>query len=189
MTDEKENKKEMPKWPAYVWEVTKVVVISLIIVIPVRTFLMQPYYVQQESMMPNFQPNNYLIVNRWTMRSDKIERGDVVVFKIPTEKDALIKRVIGQPGEHVEVKEREVFINGEQLDESAYLASDVETWGSVDVTLGDNEYFAMGDNRNHSMDSRHFGVVHKDQIVGRAALRLFPPSMIERFGPVSYSKE
>lgn len=187
MTEEqKAEKKEIPQWLRYVWEVVKVVVISLVIVIPVRTFLFTPYYVQQQSMMPNFQPNNYLIVNRLTLRTGELERGDVVVFKIPEEKDALIKRVIGVPGEHVEVKERTVFINGEELDESTYLADDVETWGSVDVTLGENEYFMMGDNRNHSLDSRNFGAINIDQMIGRAAIRLLPLSKAERFGAVDY---
>lgn len=178
--------RKYPQWLQYLWEVIKVVVISLIIVIPVRTFLMTPYYVQQESMMPNFQPNNYLIVNRWTLRSDELQRGDVVVFKIPEEKEALIKRVIGLPGETVEVKDRSVFINGEKLDESAYLANDVETWGSLDVTLGENEYIMMGDNRNNSKDSRHFGAIKKNQMIGRAAIRLLPVSKIDRFGDVDY---
>lgn len=173
-------------WQQYLLEITKVVVISLVIVLPVRTFLMTPYYVQQESMMPNFQPNNYLIVNRWSLRSNELDRGDVTVFKVPDEKDALIKRVIGLPGETIEVKERSVFINGEEIDESSYLAEDIETWGNVNLSLGEDEYFMMGDNRNHSLDSRHFGAINIEQMVGRASVRLLPVSQIERFDAVSY---
>lgn len=173
----------------YIWEIIKVVIISLLIVIPVRSFLIQPYYVQQESMMPNIQPNNYLIVNRWTYRNNEPKRGDIVVFHIQSEKEALIKRVIGLPGDSIRVSERTLFINGKKLDESSYLNSSVETWGNVEITLTENQYFVLGDNRNHSKDSRHFGPIEKEAIVGKASLRAFPPSQFTRFTDVFYPEE
>jgi signal peptidase I len=166
---------------AQIIELIKIIALSVAIVIPIRMYVMQTFYVQQVSMMPNFQPYNYLIVNRWMYQRHTPQRGDVVVFHIDGEKDALIKRVIGLPGETVEVKNNHVFINGAQLDESVYLSNTVPTQGSVKQTLDSTHYFVMGDNRPQSKDSRVFGPITDDDIVGKVAVRLWPFTKIQRF--------
>ncbi len=155
-------------------EFLKVVIPALLIVIPLRLYIMQTFYVQQVSMEPNFKAYNYLIVNRWVYRTHEPQRGDVVVFKIPQEKDALIKRVIGLPGEHVVVRQGSVYINNQRLNESTYLADSVKTQGTLDVTLGADQYVMLGDNRPMSADSRVFGPITKKQMIGKVSWRLWP---------------
>lgn len=172
----------------FLWEVTKVVVISLAIIIPVRYFLIQPFYVKGTSMEPNFHQYEYLIIDEISYRFHEPERGDVVVLRNPQQPSQFfIKRVIGLPGEHVEIKNYDVFIDGEQLDESAYLDSSVETWGSEDLVLGDDEYYMMGDNRPASLDSRVFKAIDKSEMIGRTWVRAWPLKKWSTFPPVEYN--
>lgn len=169
-------------------EVVKVVVISLAIIIPVRYFLIQPFYVKGASMEPNFHNYEYLIIDELSYRLHSPVRGDVVVLRNPEGGGRyFIKRVIALPGETVEVKDRKVWINGEQLDESAYLAEDVETWGNVKVTLDNEMYFVLGDNRNESLDSRVFGPVHKSEFIGKTWIRAWPLTRVDRFKTIDYN--
>lgn len=161
------------------WEVVKVVVISLAIIFPVRYFLVQPFFVIGASMEPNFQSGNYLIIDELSYRLRPPERGEVIVFKYPhNPKEYYIKRIIGLPGETVAVKNGKIAIKNAEnlegfiLDESEYISE--YTGRDTERTLGENEYFVLGDNRDASSDSRTWGALPKDLIVGRAWVRVFP---------------
>lgn len=183
------------------WEMVKVFLLAVVVIIPVRVFLFQPFFVQGSSMEPNFEDGQYLVVSEFgyketdvnlaenlhfTINSFKtIERQDVTVFRYPKNlKQFFIKRVIGLPGEAMEIKRGKVIIynderpNGFILDESAYLADNAFNQDISRVTLKDDEYFLMGDNRMFSYDSRSIGPIKKDKIIGRVLLRAWP---VERF--------
>ncbi len=169
------NKKEF--WE-FCWEVAKIIIIATVIVLPIRYFLFQPFFVKGESMSPNFEEGNYLIIDEISYRFRAPERGEVIVFKYPIDPtNRFIKRIIGLPGEIIEIKDNQITIYmGDKtkiLDES-YLPDDLETSGEIKIALGLDEYFVMGDNRPYSFDSRRFGVLNKDFITGRVLLRAWP---------------
>jgi len=173
----------------FFWEMIKIVVIALVIIIPVRYFLIQPFYVKGASMEPNFYDHEYLIIDEISYRLYQPNRGDIVVFKYPKDpKQYFIKRVIGLPKEKVSIKDGKISINDKQLNET-YLPADTETnlplRGYSEITLGDDEYFLLGDNRDQSLDSRVFGPVKRDFIVGRTWIRGWPFSRLARFPPPS----
>lgn len=164
----------------FVGEVLHVLIISLAIIIPVRFFLVQPFYVKGASMEPNFYDHEYLIIDELTYRFQSPERGEIIVFRYPGDlREYFIKRVIGLPGERVVVSGGKVTVfnkkhlDGETLDERSYLGS-LLTAGEKDVTLGDSEYFLMGDNRGASLDSRIFGPVSRSLFIGRVWFRGWP---------------
>lgn len=180
---------------SFIVEVAKVVIISLAIIIPVRYFLIQPFYVKGASMEPNFYDKEYLVVDEISYRFGSPERGDVVVMRNPRrESDFFIKRLIGLPGERVEVINHEVniynrdFPDGMTLNESAYLSAGVQTVGTVDVTLGRDDYFVLGDNRESSLDSRYFGTVKRREIVGRTWIRAWPVNRARIFKTPEYPR-
>lgn len=164
------------------WEGIKVLAISFAIIIPVRYFLIQPFYVKGMSMESNFQDHEYLIIDEISYRFRPIERGEVIVFRYPLNpQEYYIKRIIGLPGEGVQVKDSKVIIyntenpGGAVLTES-YLDENMPTYANSDerTDLGPNEYYVLGDNRTASKDSRVFGVVNKSFITGRVMLRGWP---------------
>lgn len=166
---------------AFVFELIQVIAVSLAIIIPVRYFLIQPFYVKGASMEPSFYDHEYLVIDELTYRFNDPERGDIVVFRYPADPGQFfIKRIIGLPGETVEVAEGEVKIyndehpNGLVLDEETYLPEEYLSAGKRVLTLKADEYFVMGDNRPSSLDSRYFGAVKRDAIVGRVWLRGWP---------------
>ena len=184
----------MKNFLIFAFELIKIVVISLIIIIPIRYFLIQPFYVKGASMEPTFQDSQYLIVDEITYRFEQPHRGDVVVFHYPLDtQEYFIKRVIGLPGEKVQIKDGSVYIfkkgdtAGQKLNEP-YLAADVKTYSQNEdpITLGPNEYFFMGDNRTASKDSRSFGPVNRSFIVGRVMFRGWPLDKITLFGTPAY---
>lgn len=168
-------------------ELVKIVVIALAIIIPIRTFILQPFYVKGASMEPTFHDNEYLIIDELSYRLHTPERGDVVVLKSPTLNEFLIKRIIGLPGERVVINDGRITITnadhplGVQIGEQAYLNSSVITFGNLDVTLTSDQYFVLGDNRPASLDSRSFGPIQRKDIVGRTAVRAWPVSRASTF--------
>ncbi len=193
------NKQEGSFWSSlrgFTWETLKVVIISLIIVIPVRYYLIQPFYVKGASMEPNFQDHEYLIVDEITYRFREPRRGEVVIFKSPqNSRQYFIKRIIALPNERIKINEKKIFIfnqeypQGVLLDESDYLPPLREiqgTLGQVDMTLKDNEFFVLGDNRNSSLDSRTFGLIARDKLLGKAWLRGWPFDRFKLFGTPVY---
>ncbi len=164
----------------FVFELVQVLAISLAIIIPVRYFLIQPFYVKGASMEPNFYDHEYLVIDELSFRLRKPVRGEIVVFKYPLDqKEFFIKRIIGLPGETVEVANGQVKIyndaypNGFVLDEHGYLDQEYTTLQRT-TTLKSDEYFVMGDNRAASSDSRYFGPVTSSLLIGRVWLRGWP---------------
>ena len=139
------------------------------------------FYIEGPSMQPNFRAGQFLIVSRANYLFGQPQRGEIVVFDAPGDDNTpdnplLIKRLIGMPGDHVEFKDGHVLINGEQLNEPYTAEQDCRNnCADRSWDLGPNEYFFMGDNRNNSRDSRVFGPVTKDRIIGEAIVRYWPP--------------
>jgi signal peptidase I len=169
---------------AFIRETGKPIVVSLVIVWIVRSFIVQPFYVRGASMEPNFEDNEYLIVNEIGYRFATPERGDVVVFRYPLDpSEFFIKRIIGLPGETIGIERGSVTIknssspNGFILKEP-YLPANTFTGGETMITLDEDQYYVLGDNRSSSSDSRRWGPLNRRNIVGRVWLRAWPVSRI-----------
>jgi len=161
------------------FETFRFLLIALAIVIPIRIFIAQPFIVSGASMDPTFKDRQYLIVDELSYHIGDPKRGDVAIFKYPKNpKQYFIKRVIGTPGETVVVNaEGKVFIKGKDGNILLTLNEPYVTHpknGAVERTLKTNEYFMMGDNRAGSFDSRAWGPVDRELIIGKAFVRLFP---------------
>ncbi|PIP17066.1 MAG: signal peptidase I [Candidatus Portnoybacteria bacterium CG23_combo_of_CG06-09_8_20_14_all_37_13] len=162
-------------------EFIKALIISVVLAFAIRYFLVQPFKVQGASMEPSFYANDYLIVDEFTPRFATYQRGDIVVFKHNS--SFYIKRIIGLPGEKIEIKDNKIYINDLILNET-YLIEN--TSGSININLQEDEYFVLGDNRDASSDSRSWGILDKSLIIGRVWLRLLPLSKIDKFNAPSY---
>ncbi len=177
----------------FILEVLQIIIVSAAIIVPIRYFLIQPFYVKGASMEPNFYDHEYLIIDEFSYRLREPVRGEIVVFRYPRDPSQFfIKRVVGLPGETIEVSAGQVVVfneehpNGQALDEDAYLDG-VLTQGKKKLTLGSDEYFLMGDNRDESLDSRSFGPVKKDAFVGRVWVRGLPLSRVGTFEVPTYN--
>lgn len=177
--------KEKSSWKDIVKEVIIFGAIAFGIVLPFRMYVAEPYLVDGRSMDPTFATGQYLIVNKISYKiSGLLDRGSVIVFNYPNDPDKnFIKRIIGLPGETVSIKSGKVTIinkdypNGFQIDDShIYFKSEAD---EADVTLEDDEYYVMGDNRLESFDSRSWGPLNKKYILGEPLLRLFPFNKID----------
>jgi len=178
------KKSKLRKHAEDAWDLVKFAALALAIVVPIRMFIAQPFVVSGESMFSTFHDGQYLIVDEISYLLSHPHRGDVVIFKYPLDTSRyFIKRVIGMPNEKISINKGVITIinkenpNGFVLDEP-YIREKFDTTG--EYTTGDGEYFALGDNRNFSLDSRSWGVVPKKDLVGRAYLRLLP------FNSISY---
>ncbi len=167
-------------------EIIRFSIIALIIVIPIRMFVAQPFIVSGSSMENTFQSGQYLIVDQITYKFEEPKRGDVIIFRYPRDiSKFFIKRVIGLPGDTISIDgnvvtlSNETHPNGIVIDEP-YIAS-MQPNTRLTEDLSEGEYFVMGDNRDASSDSRMWGILHEDKIVGRALLRLFPLTEIGTF--------
>lgn len=176
---------------SFFWEVLQIVIIALVIVLPIRYLVFQPFIIKGDSMEPNFQNGDYLIIDELTYRFQEPERGDVVVFKYPQDpSQRFIKRIVGLPSEKIEVTQGKVEITdkfGEKrtLDESKYLFN--QGWlGTMRIGLAEDEYFVLGDNRARSFDSRKWGALKREYIVGRALIRAWPPQAMAMISAPSY---
>jgi len=196
MTEEEQQISQIPSVKsdilAFAWETIKVVVISLAIILPIRYYLVQPFFVKGASMEPNFEDGDYLLVDELSYRFSFPERGDVIIFRYPNDPSQFfIKRIIGLPSETIEIKDNTVKIynkdipEGFVLDEN-YLASGQTTLGNFVTKIDDNEYFVLGDNRFQSSDSRRWGMVNKSLITGRAFLRPWPFTKDIKIPSVNY---
>jgi len=176
---------------SFIWEISKIVIIALLIVIPIRYFVFQPFFVNGQSMEPNFQNGDYLIVDEISYRFLEPKRGEVIVFKYPNNpSQRYIKRIVGLPGETVEVKEGKVMILADEqkwlLNESIYLSQFIQTPGEVIISLGEDEYFVLGDNRIASFDSRKWGPLPEEDIIGRVIFRAWPMSALAKIEAPAY---
>ena len=170
----------MEKIKAFLRELAESVLPALAIVLVVNVFLAQATRVEGQSMEPNLHNDERLIIEKITYRFGDPQPGNIVVLRRPDHAgEPLIKRVVAVPGQTVQIKEGRVFVDGKLYDEP-YL--DQETWGTAPLQLVPEEHiFVLGDNRRASNDSRVFGMVPYDDIIGRAWMRYWPPS---RMGPI-----
>jgi signal peptidase I len=179
---------------AFLIDGVETLLIAAAIFLVIYAFLFRPFNVSGESMYPNFHNGEYVITNLIGFEDFKIyhasfgtlKLGDVVVFIAPPDptKD-YIKRVIGLPGDSIYIKGGDVYVNGKLLDESAYLNPDVKTYEGAflsegqTITVPPNEYFVLGDNRPESSDSRTWGFVTKDEIIGKSLFVYWPLDRIK----------
>jgi signal peptidase I, bacterial type len=175
----------------FVWEVAKIVVLAFAIVIPVRYFLFQPFVIQGSSMEPNFYETDYLIVDELSYRFRQPERGEVIVFKYPMDTTKrFIKRIIGLPGETVEIKNGEVIITtvaGQTMVlNETYIPAKLKAPDMNSDKLEAGQYFVLGDNRPYSSDSQDWGDLPQKYIIGRVELRLWPLNQITRVEKPTY---
>lgn len=167
-------------------DLIKIVVIAVAIALSVRTFLFSPIIVDGPSMLPTLEDRDQMIVNKIGYRMNQPKRFDIVVFHASAKKD-FIKRVIGLPGEHIMVKDRQLYIDGVEVEES-YLNDENRSYqsefdlkdlpGSYE-TIPEGYVLVLGDNRNNSTDSRSFGLIAIDDIVGKASVIYWPPRRIQ----------
>jgi len=166
-------------------EIVETLVLTLIIFFVIQTFVAQPYQIRQQSMETTLEPDQYVLVDKLTPRFDTYKRGDIVVFAPPEswaqpDGTPYIKRVIGVGGDTIEIRDGKVLVNGTELREPYVFVENGEPQETEDplqiekwlVPLGD--LFLMGDHRKSSADSREFGTVRVDQVIGRAWLRYWP---------------
>ncbi len=185
-------------------ELIKTVFLALLIVAPIKMFIIQPFFVHGASMQPNFHDGDYLIVKELGYKTTaiaagdkkivtvkpfkKLKREDVVVFRNPNNQSQFfIKRVIGLPGERVVIANGKIKIYNEEnksgfvLDEKTYLPANIFTGRSRDFNLKSGEYVVLGDNRNNSSDSRYWGILNEDLIIGKVMLRAWPVQDLKIF--------
>ncbi len=189
---------------SFVLEIVKVFLLAFLIIIPIRVFLFQPFFVKGASMEPTFENNEYLIINEFGYKKTtvslkdihfftlnpfkELKRGDVVVFRYPTDPGQFfIKRIIGLPGEKIQLREGKITVynsgnpGGFTLNEKEYLSTSVRTHGETITALAKGEYFVLGDNRMFSSDSRAWGPVKEDEIIGKVLLRAWPMDRLTIF--------
>ena len=156
-------------------EWTKTILITLVIFFSFRAYVAEAYYIPSGSMMPTLNISDRIITNKFIYNFTDIKRGDVVVFNPPIEsKSPFVKRVIGLPNETISVNNGVVYIDNEPLEESYISAPPINNFSPYKIP--DNNYFLMGDNRNSSNDSRFWGTVSIDDIIGKAEFIYYPIS-------------
>jgi signal peptidase I len=178
-------------------DIIETVVIALSIFLIVYLFVMQPHQVNGSSMVPTFENGEYLLTDKISYKTGLPGRGDVVVFHAPDSAQCpegtgcdFIKRIIGLPGDTIEVKNGSLYLNGEKLSE-VYLPDDFVTRPgnytlSGPVVVPEGNYFVVGDNRDHSSDSRFWGTVSFEKIVGKVFFRYWPPARVGVISKVDY---
>lgn len=173
------------KFYAFLLDAVQTLLVAAAVFLVIYMFLFRPFEVNGESMHPNFLDREYVLTNLVALRLGNPKLGDVIVFKAPPdpEKD-YIKRVIGVAGDSVMVKDGDVYLNNQLLDENAFLKSDVKTYSGaflkegVPIIVPSGEFFVMGDNRPYSSDSREWGFVKQDELIGESFLVYWPISDI-----------
>jgi signal peptidase I len=178
-------------------DIIETVVIALSIFLIVYLFIASPHQVNGQSMVPTFQSGEYVLSDKVSYRVGQPQRGDVIVFHAPAAADCpegtgcdFIKRVLGLPGESVQVHDNHIYVNGQPLEEP-YIPAEYETnpgpaTKNKTVSLGPDEFFVSGDNRPYSSDSRAWGPIHKSDIVGKAFFRYWPLAVAGKVKHESY---
>lgn len=165
-------------------ELVEFIAIVGAILIVVRFFVAEPHKVSGNSMVPNFHDGDYIITNKLAATISDLQRGEVVILKNPRNTDQVfIKRIIGLPGEQVKISEGQIVLNNRPLSEP-YLPPGTKTQGGTflaegeEITIQEGQYFVVGDNRGGSSDSREWGPIKKELIIGQAWLRYWPPQKL-----------
>jgi signal peptidase I len=166
----------------------KTIALAAVLAIGIRQFVAEARFIPSDSMVPTLVKDDRLIIDKLSYKFSQPQRGDIVVFN-PTAtleeqkfKDAFIKRVVGLPGERVEVKEGKVYINDSAIAENYTAELPNYNW-KFDGVIPENSYIVFGDNRNNSYDSHYWGLVPKEKIVGRAIVRFWPPNRAGNIPP------
>ena len=185
----------------FIFDFLKVIVIAAVIILPIRYYVFQPFIVSGSSMEPNYSNGQYLIIDELSYRLGDPQRGDVIVLRYPNDpKQFFIKRIIGLPGEKVQIDNGNVTIfnkeypDGKVVDES-YLPNQGLSFphnttligGKKTIELGSDQYFMMGDNRLASSDSRDWGPLKRSEMVGKVFVRVLPISKFDKFDTPTYS--
>lgn len=165
----------------FILDLLQTILLAASIFLVVYIFFFRPFQVSGESMYPTYENREYILTNLIGLKFGPLKRGDVIVFKAPTDPDKdFIKRVIGIPGDSVMTQDGFVYVNGKKIDESAYLGPDVRTYGGSSmrdgqpVTVPPDNYIVMGDNRPFSSDSREWGLLPKKNVIGRSFFVYWP---------------
>ena len=179
------SKKEMF---SFIWEMVRVIIVSLAIIIPIRYYVVQPFFVKGASMESTFENNDYILIDELSYFFRDPRRDEIIVFRSPENSSQFfIKRIIGLPGDTVKIENNKVSIFNDQspegllLNESSYLDRGQETRGNITMTISSSNYFVMGDNRLQSSDSRKWGELDKSLITGKVFIRIWPLNKIKRF--------
>jgi signal peptidase I len=172
-------------------EALKTIALSAVLAFGIRSFVAEARYIPSGSMLPTLQINDRLIIDKISYNFRNPDRGDIIVFN-PTDtlkqqnfKDAFIKRLIGLPGDKVEVKEGRVYVNNQPLNQENYI-EDKPNYTFGPVTVPPNQFLVLGDNRNNSYDSHYWGFVPRDRIIGRAVVRFWPPNRVGEIDPIPH---
>ena len=174
VTDLPAPKQKKSSTSSFIWETLQTLVLAGLLIVFFRTFIFQNFVVEGSSMVPTLIQGDRLIVSRLSYFLGEPDRGDIIVFQYPygPERD-FVKRIIGLPGETIAIQNGQVFINGKPLPPEDYVQNKSSDT-IAPVTLGDDEYFVMGDNRTGSSDSRSWGPMQKHFIIGKAWLIYYP---------------
>lgn len=166
---------------AFFLDTMQTILLAASIFLVIYIFFFRPFQVSGESMYPTFKNKEYILTNLITLRIDDPKKGDVIVFKAPLDKDKdFIKRVLATEGDIIYLKDGFVYVNGEKVDESKYLANDVRTYGGSflkegePVTVPAGQFIVMGDNRPFSSDSREWGFLKKEDVIGKSFFVYWP---------------
>ncbi len=169
-------------------ELVETIVFTLLIYVLIRTLLFENYRVLGHSMDPTLENDQFLVVNKMGYRLSDPERGDIVVFRDPrTDERKLIKRIVGLPGEVLEIQDGQVLINDRRLDEG-YIATNGR-YSQSSLLIPEDEYFVLGDNRNNSSDSHNWGTMPRDGIIGKAWVSYWPPRLWGAIPHENYGSE
>jgi signal peptidase I len=166
----------------------KTIALAAVLAVGIRQFVAEARFIPSDSMVPTLVKDDRLIIDKLSYRFGQPQRGDIVVFN-PTAtledqkfKDAFIKRVVGLPGERIEVKEGKVFVNDQAIAENYTAELPNYNW-KYEGVIPANSYIVFGDNRNNSYDSHYWGLVPKEKLVGRAIVRFWPPARVGGIPP------
>lgn len=169
----------------FIWDLIKILAITLIIIVPFRTFVAEPFVVSGPSMEPTFHNRDYIILDRLSYYSSDPVRGQAVVFRPPQKpEEYFIKRVIGLPNETIQISKGQVYIFNNQNPkgfhlEEKYLTERLQTLPDIFQKIPENSYFVMGDNRMRSSDSRNWGLLPRENIVGKVWLTLYSQNKLK----------
>ncbi len=173
-------------------DLVKIVLIALIVVLPIRYFLFQPFIVNGQSMEPTYCDRDYLLVDQISYRFKEPQRGEVIVFYYPEDvRFRHIKRIVGLPGETISITNDKIEVidtdgNIFEIDESEYLPFNITKLGEVELVLPEDSFFVMGDNRGASFDSRKWGYLPEEYIIGKVFLRAYPFQRFELIEAPAY---
>jgi len=169
-------------------------VIIFVISLVIRMYVLQPFVVDGQSMEPSFHNADYLLAEKVSNHFSDYQRGEVIIFQSPTESVNLIKRIVALPGERIVIEKGEITIyssrnQGIEISENYIAANENGKYDRIDVSLKNDELFVMGDNRGNSRDSREFGPISKNLIIGKVWLVILPITDIQMFSTPEYPKE